>query len=613
MCDGALLQQRWGSTLGGMPRWAFTKTMRDTRPFGLPSAQLEAGKVFTDPVHGDVRLTEFEMKLVNSRPFQRLRRVRQLGNAQLVYYGASQTRFSHSLGAVQAVQDLLDLAVDQGEGPHGLPDLIEQWRDDGTFDRNLARATILARLGALLHDICHIPFGHSIEDEMGILEPHDDNEARLERLWGEFDDELIELLEPLRQDLLPFIAPGLAAKRRGAEIGEEVTKEGLIDRLEYPFVADLVGNTICADLLDYLARDHLYTGLPMALGHRFLSSFFITPVGERKYYRGRMALNVTRNGRERTDVVSELLKYLRYRYELTERVLAHHAKLRADAMVGKMLLLWRDQLIEETGSDPDDVAGDHKAAVKALKEIEQEMLRHGDDGLLEYLAERGREDAAWRWATISRLADGVQNRKLYTEAGRCGTTDAPAHKLWSEYKEAPKRLGLEREIADYVGIPVWKLAIWLPPEEMGLKVARVLVFDGSTVLPFNEYEQKGRRRGEEIDQAHRDLWAISIYVDESVPESTREEIRVRLAQLHGIRWEHMSESYETEMERWPDELAARRVARARCRERDHAELLKSADVVQARSPKERAATFAATQRYFETLAERLGWEAPGDG
>ena len=88
---------------------------------------------------------------------------------------------------------------------------------------------------------------------------------------------------------------------------------------KYPFVADLVTNTICADLLDYLPRDHTYTGLPAALGQRFMTAFYVVPGeegDEERLYPERMALRISHHGRERQDISSELLKHLRYRYEL---------------------------------------------------------------------------------------------------------------------------------------------------------------------------------------------------------------------------------------------------------------------------------------------------------
>ena len=110
----------------------------------------------------------------------------------------------------------------------------------------------------------------------------------------------------------------------------------------YPFVADVVNNTICADLLDYIQRDHLFTGLPLALGDRFMDNFYIAPASLPSIYAEHLILRVTRKGESRIDTISEMLKYLRYRYEITERALYHKTKLAFDAMLGKLLEMWRD-------------------------------------------------------------------------------------------------------------------------------------------------------------------------------------------------------------------------------------------------------------------------------
>ena len=581
-----------------MPKWGFTEEMRDTRPWGLPPEELEPGKIVADPIHGDVHLTRLEMRIVDSRPFQRLRRVRQLGSTHLVYPGATHTRFSHALGAVRAAQRLLDFAVEQREGIHPVTDLMGQWvTSEARYNEELARATVLARLGALLHDLAHISFGHSVEDEMGILPPHDENEWRLNRLWREFPPELRKLLEgedgELETALKAVVAPEL-------ELESPAIEE------TYPFVQDLVGNTICADLLDYLARDHLYTGLPIALGHRFLSALFITPDGENEFFRRRLALSISRDGRERADVVSELLKYLRYRYELTERVLAHHAKLRADAMVGKLLLLWRDEIAEQLATDQGGTVTKALRA-KADRALENELLWRGDDGLLEHLQSLGRvESPSPRAEVIAQLADELLNRNLFELAGRTSVNFAPAAQLREKYGDPEKRLGLERDLAEYAEIEAWKVAIWLPPEEMGLKVARVLVYDGSSVMHFNEYEAHGRKRGGEIDDAHKALWAISVFVHSSVGLEQREEILVRLAQRSGIRWERFHDAFGADTEEWPLELASRRTA-AELGVRDRfEELLETARATPARSRSDEKPTFSVLKRSVEAIAESLG-------
>src|SRR4029077_12328307 len=170
--------------------------------------------VITDPVHGDIFVTRLEQAFLDTPPMQRLRRVRQLGATHLVYPGATHTRFAHSLGAVRAVQDLLDMAMGQRNRNHAVADLFDEWeREERRGDtttvtaanggpavaeataeaedarklhlRKLAEATVLARPGAMLHDVGHLPYGHSIEDDLDLLIPHDENTSRFHRLWAE--------------------------------------------------------------------------------------------------------------------------------------------------------------------------------------------------------------------------------------------------------------------------------------------------------------------------------------------------------------------------------------------------------------------------------------------
>jgi HD superfamily phosphohydrolase len=381
-----------------MPAWGLTQEQREIEdgagPWGLHPLLLAPAKVTTDPVHGDVYTTWLEQAIVDSPPFQRLRRIRQLGTTHLVYPGATHTRFSHSLGTLRVAQDLLDAVLTQHEGRNPVTDLVRQWRHDpNQAGRHVARATVVARLGALLHDLGHIPFGHSLEDDLKVLVEHDANERRFEELWEQLaafvrervrEDEPFEaeasaaldslktLLDPegdLHQELRPVvISKGPHTKARA--------------ELDYPFAADLVGNTICADLLDYLQRDHLYAGLPFALGRRFMSAFFIVPEGRGEFEK-RLALSIMRGGHERTDVVTELLKALRYRYELSERALAHHAKLAADAMLGKALELWSDALWLQAAAHR-LASLDDAETLRAGGDVEQMRMRFSEEFKGEY-------------------------------------------------------------------------------------------------------------------------------------------------------------------------------------------------------------------------------------
>src|SRR5262245_15779250 len=117
------------------------------------------GKLIRDAVHGDIQLDALEVELLDTPEFQRLRGIKQLGTAYLVFPSALHTRFEHSVGTswmayrlVHAVRRVQPMSADEER---------------------------LARVSALLHDITHIPFGHTLEDERRVLPRHDKDQERV--------------------------------------------------------------------------------------------------------------------------------------------------------------------------------------------------------------------------------------------------------------------------------------------------------------------------------------------------------------------------------------------------------------------------------------------------
>src|ERR1035441_6433320 len=68
----------------------------------------DSDKIIRDPIHGFVKLSAWEQDVVDHRVFQRLRRIRQLALTDMVYPGASHTRFEHSLGVMQVATMMFD-------------------------------------------------------------------------------------------------------------------------------------------------------------------------------------------------------------------------------------------------------------------------------------------------------------------------------------------------------------------------------------------------------------------------------------------------------------------------------------------------------------------------
>ncbi len=574
-----------------MPNYGLNPGDRDCEPWGLPSSVLAPGKVITDPVHGDIFLTKLEVAVIDSRPFQRLRRVHQLGNTHYVYPGAVHTRFSHCLGALSVAQDLLEVVWNQSGELHGVKeDLFAEWRR-GDAERSApeewGRATILTRLGALLHDLCHVPAGHTVEDDLQVLEPHDENEDRFRKLWnqlradvvkrmaqlggtGKGDREAVErtLLDPggeLHEELFPLIISK----------GEDTPA---LNEMQYPFCADLVGNTICADLLDYLDRDHLFAGLPESLGRRFVSAFFVTP-SERGPFSRRLALNIVRDGHERTDIVSELLKALRYRYELSERALVHPAKLAADAMLGESIERWEwalwwsvateHGLIDEAASrtsfsigqvpayraELEHAAGKKKMSkkewekhplgrveTKVRERMENEFCRLGDDGLLDHLSRVSEEPFDQRVRPLlnasAKLARDLKDRRLFRIAARAGARDVSPLHAYDEYGAPSDRAKLEAAAQRFAGLGTEpKILLWIPSPDMRLKLAEVLVQQQAGIAPFVTYERSRSRRGSDIYDAHSRLWATYVFVRRDVTYEQEKRVVAYLGRHMGIRWE----------------------------------------------------------------------------
>ncbi|MBL8734677.1 MAG: HD domain-containing protein [Planctomycetes bacterium] len=256
--------------------------------------------ILRDPVHGDIELTRDELRLVDTNEFQRLRGIKQLGTASFVYPGATHTRFEHSIGTLHVCQQLLDACNKNAA------------RDPAGCHRVADDERRVLRTAALLHDVTHIPYGHNIEDQTGLL-PRHDTPARFAAMLG--SGELAAELDRqgLRQDVLAIL-----------------TGDG---RRVPPFWRQVVSDTIDADLLDYLRRDAYYTGLELRHDRRVVDYFRVDRES------GQLFVDGEKNGMLREDIVSELLRVLDCRYHFSERVYYHHAKVAAGALLSRMVEL----------------------------------------------------------------------------------------------------------------------------------------------------------------------------------------------------------------------------------------------------------------------------------
>ncbi|MDI3317936.1 MAG: HD domain-containing protein [Bacillota bacterium] len=398
---------------------------------------------------------------------QRLRWVQQLGTAYLVYPGCRHSRLEHGLGALAVAGRILDALARSGFAP----------------PEEVARAV---RAAALLHDVSHVPFGHTLEDERGLLPRHDQG-SRLELLLaGELGRRLerLDLLEPVRAILEPA----------GAGAGPGPGKRRLP-----PWARETVAGTIDADLLDYLRRDAYYAGLRPGYDDRIFRYFVLDD--------GHLALNLQDRGIERPDARSEVVQVLRTRYFLTERVYFHHAKVASGAMVSRAV-----ETVLEAG---------------ALREAD--LLAHGDQTLLDWLA-RGAGLDGEEGQAVSLLARGVLERRLlkraYVLTPRTTRPEERAELTRRYWRRGEERRRLEAELAGEAGLPEGLVVVWCA-QESALKEARVRVIGpaGRRALEGPEVEA--------LDQAYRALWRFYVFAP---PEA-----RGRVEELAARRFDRPSE------------------------------------------------------------------------
>ena len=187
-----------------------------------------------DPVHGLVVFggsgdkhrddtDRIAWRLLNAREFQRLRRIRQLGFSDLVFPGATHSRFAHSIGVYHTARLLADVIA----------------RRQGERDPDRERIALLA---ALLHDIGHGPFSHAFEAAAGAAGKRKRHEDwSVEIIQG--DTHINHVLCEVGAEL---------PKHVGALLKEEEPKD---------IYATIVSSQFDADRLDYIQRDRMAAGV----------------------------------------------------------------------------------------------------------------------------------------------------------------------------------------------------------------------------------------------------------------------------------------------------------------------------------------------------------------
>lgn len=383
--------------------------MNTIPPSGEGPGRASGEVVVRDPLWGTISLDPTARAVVDSAAFQRLRYIRQLGLAHLVYPGAHHSRFDHALG----VYHLMRRAID-GMETRGALEAVEP------VERRLVP------LAGLLHDVGHYPFSHALEELDEPLIP-----GHHESLTGRF------LRDPDVRAALESVAPDGVAR-----------VESLIQGRSGSPLQGLVSGSLDLDKVEYLKRDARFCGVPYGevdVDRLLHALMVLTPPDG-----GPPEIGVHEKG------VAALESLLFAKYQMFRNVYWHHAVragtvlykrivfdaldaelIEADELVGKtdeaLLFLLADRA-GEPGPNAADAPDDARARVAGLVDALQRR-RLPKRALEVVAADLGTEPGGWA------TSDTALKRRL--EDRLAGELDLPAGAVFVDYPEKPAMFRLD--------------------------------------------------------------------------------------------------------------------------------------------------------------------------
>jgi hypothetical protein len=198
---------------------------------------LEEEKTIHDPVHGSMRLSGLVLDLVDTPEVQRLRNIRQLGLANLVFPGANHSRFEHTLGVAYLLKRMNEELKLRGH------------------ELNLLLAA------ATLHDVGHAPYSHTLEYLMLEYVGKDHMELTGDILRGKLSICPPDEFKRLRELRVPSVVEVL--ERR--EVDPDEVALLLLGKHRKPYLRQLIYSDIDVDQMDYLLRDAHFTGVALGM------------------------------------------------------------------------------------------------------------------------------------------------------------------------------------------------------------------------------------------------------------------------------------------------------------------------------------------------------------
>lgn len=361
---------------------------------------------FRDPIHGFIDVTDDELKIINSAPFQRLRNIKQLATTYLVYHGAEHTRFGHSLGVMHLTSRVFDSIMQKS--PQLFSDDLEENK------KKIAWYRQILRLIGLTHDLGHAPFSHASEELFLDDKTHEDYTQaiiceteiaqHIRNIGRKFVEEYGEFYD-ITPELIWMIYEG-----------KDITNEKFV-MPDFIFLKDFMDGELDCDKMDYLLRDSHYCGV--TYGKYDLSRFVSTlTVYKHDNY---MKLAIERGG------IQSLEEFVLARYFMFIQVYFHKTRRYLDkSLVSSLKVILPNQKY------PDDIfeylSWDDSRVISAISNSYSEVVRNFRERVIMTCVYESKAHAEQADSTNAKIIFGILSKE-FGEGVLYDSVDKGAHKL----------------------------------------------------------------------------------------------------------------------------------------------------------------------------------------
>jgi HD superfamily phosphohydrolase len=275
-----------------------------------------------DPIYGPIGLTDLELKLIQNEVFTRLKNIKQLGFVSYIYPSATHTRFEHSIGTLFITWEMMKRLFRRFAENNDIKTL-------SLFTDDVIQSL---RIAALMHDLGHGPFSHSLEIALKYLDidfEHDDLtsylltldlekpykcksiESTCQTLEQIGNAKLLAFRQSLNKLLKSELRVIILSILNNDFESDAVPKD--FKRI-HVFLHEIIKGDIGSDRIDYLLRDTYFTGL----GHKFS----LSEIMDNLYYildevNGQILLSIKQDGKAALELML-LTRYFHYQF------IAHH-------------------------------------------------------------------------------------------------------------------------------------------------------------------------------------------------------------------------------------------------------------------------------------------------